>query len=72
MKKERLMELAGVQLNEEVNQNDFEKLVELIIDVNLNVPVNLDNKINRKLNAVEAQLKKMGIDPRSKKFKQNQ
>ncbi len=61
--------LSFEKLLENKNDSDFEKLVELVVDLNLSIPVNLDNKINKKLNAIETQLKKMGINPRSRKFK---
>lgn len=52
-----------------VNQQEFEKLVELVIDLNLTIPCDYRNNINRKMNVVETQLEKMGINPRSKRFK---
>ena len=47
-------------------RSDLEKLIELVIDLNLSIPVNISNELNRKTNAIEKQLKSMGINPRTK------
>ncbi len=48
------------------NNQDVSTLIKLVIDLNLTMPVSYDNKINSKLNAIESQLKKMGINPRKR------
>lgn len=49
------------------SESDVRNLVNLVTAVNLIVPVSISNDINKKLNAVEKQLKSMGFNPRSTK-----
>ena len=60
----RIKQLSGITEN---TQSDINHLIDLIIDMNLSTPVNLSNELNGKLNAIESQLKRMGINPRRRR-----
>ena len=43
----------------------YDALIEEVIKLNLTIPVDLCSIINKQMNKVEAELKKLGINPRS-------
>ena len=62
---------AGLTESVTYDNGDVESLVDLVIDLNLTLPLNIDSGINRKMNAIEDQLKEMGFNPRQKSYNQN-
>lgn len=54
-----------VEQKEQKEQKDYNKLIKLIVELNLMLPINIDNKLNKKMNEIEKELKSMGYNTRS-------